>query len=185
MRQIILNRAALFDKPIKQVFWHYTEEGAIPQDLLEHGVVFRQGPPSLEDYPLDDGEKILVLDDMLGKISDEIVDFYLRASHHRRLSCFLLCQNLYNKKIREISLNSHVVIVFKSRRDLSQIRHFCLQVDPANWRSIFASYRDATDQPGHHYLLFDFHAKTPDCLRFRTKILPHEKQVVYVMKKKL
>ena len=121
---------------------------------------------------------------MLTQIDDRVVDFFLKGSHHRNLHVFLLVQNLYNKKIREISLNAHVVIIFKSRRDLAQIKTFCTQVEPANWRAVFAAYQDATAEPGFPYFLFDFHPATPEMLRFRSKILPHEAQTFYVLKKK-
>lgn len=183
MVQIIKHRETLFDKQIHSIFWHFSEQSAVPQELVEHGVRFIEGPPRLEDYAPGEELKILVIDDMLRQINSDIIDFYLKGSSHRNLHVFLLCQNLYNKKIREISLNSHVVILFNNRRDLSQIRHFCMQVDPARWRAIYAAYRDATERPGHHYFLCDFHVKTPSHLRFRTDILPSEKQVVYVIKK--
>jgi hypothetical protein len=184
MTQIIAHRDQLFDRPVQSVIWHYTEEGSVPTELAEkHGVIFKEGPPCLEDFPPGEGLKILVLDDMMPEISKNLVEFFLKGSHHRNIHVFLLVQNLYNKKIREISLNSHVVILFKHRRDLSQIRHFCMQIDPASWRSIFAAYKDATDRPGHQYFLCDFHVKTPNFLRFRTDILPNQKQIVYVIKK--
>lgn len=185
MTQIIKHRDSLFDKVVEGIVWHYTEESAIPKELHEEGVIFRSGAPLLEDFPAGNGLQILVIDDMLDNINSDIVNFYLKGSSHRNLHVFLLCQNLYNRKIREISLNSHVVILFKNRRDVTQIRHFCMQVQPDNWRAVFSAYRDATERTGHRYFLCDFHVKTPDHLRFRTDILPDEKNIVYVIKKKV
>lgn len=119
----------------------------------------------------------------MGQMDQTIVNFYIRGAHHRNLCVFGLFQNLYNKQIRGISLNSSVVIILKQQRDLSQIRSFCMQVEPTRWRSLLASYNDATGRPGHRYLLFDFHVKTPPHLKYRTDILPHEKQILYVLKK--
>lgn len=184
MARIIENRQDLFDHPITEIFWHYSEVTSIPTHLAETaGVVFREGPPALDDYPPSPGHKILVIDDLGDQITPDIINFFLKGSHHRLINIFFLIQNIFNKKIREASLNAHTIILGKTSRDLAQIRTLCLQIDPVRWRAIFAIYKDATDRPGHHYLLCDFHISTPPHLRFRTDILPHEKNIVYALKK--
>ena len=44
-------------------------------------------------------------------------------------------------------------------------------------------FHDITKSKPHSYLLIDFHQSTPDEIRFRTNILPHEyPPIVYVNK---
>lgn len=167
------------------MIWYFTEEGAVPRDLEGEGVVFREGAPSLEDYPTATGSDftLVILDDLLTQLDKSIVDFFLKGAHHRNLFVFMLVQNIFSKNLREISLNCHVVVIFKNRRDLRQIKNFCQQCMPGNANSLYAAYLDATSGPGHTYLLFDFHPCTEERLRFRTAILPHETQTFYVLKK--
>lgn len=181
MKEIIKHREYLFDKEIGRIVWCYSEENAVPREL--ENVEFYEGAPQLSDFSPTEKPTILVLDDLMQDVNDQVTSFFLKGSHHRNLCVFLLIQNLYNSKIRQISLNSSTVIVFKQKRDMSQVRHFCMQHDPAHWRKIFAAYQDVTNDAGHGYLLFDFHPKTPDFLRYRTKILPYEDNTVYVVRK--
>lgn len=112
-----------------------------------------------------------------------LLKLFIKGSHHRNLSIFLLSQCLYPDGLRQISLNSHYIILFKSSRDLAQIRTFCLQVDPTHWRALLEAYQDAT-QAGHSYILFDFKPNQQDHLRIRGKIFPQESCVVYIPKEK-
>ncbi|KAK3908540.1 Protein Ycf2 [Frankliniella fusca] len=92
----------------------------------------------------------------------------------------LLC--LFPKGLRQISLNCSVCVIFKTSRDLAQIRSFCMQVNPSDWRALLEAYQDATVAP-HSYLLFDFSYKQSDHMRLRACIFPGENTVVYIPKK--
>ena len=140
----------------------------------------------LDDHPPQQGPKLLVIDDFMDEIKThqkEILKFFIKGSHHRNLSIFFLSQCLYPEGLRQISLNSHYIVLFKTNRDLAQIRTFCLQVDPKHWRALMEAYEDAT-RDGHTYILFDFKPKQLDHLRMRTLIFPEESTVVYIPKGK-
>ena len=57
---------------------------------------------------------------------------FTKGSHHLNLSVIFITQNLFYKgsQIRDVSLNSQYLILFKNRRDLSQIMHLGRQLYP-------------------------------------------------------
>ena len=69
----------------------------------------------------------------------------------------------------------------KQRRDLSQIRTFCLQVDPTNFRSLMEAYHDATRE-AHSHIIFYFHPRQKDHLRIRSGLLENQDKVIYIPK---
>lgn len=128
------------------------------------------------------GGSIVVIDDFAHMLNKDTVEIFTVLSHHANASIILISQNLFGRsdQFREISLNVHYMFVFKNPRDKNQISVLARQVDPKNWRSIVESFMKATKSP-YSYLLFDSRQETPDEIRLRSKILPHESpMVVYV-----
>jgi len=185
MKRLVENRQQMFDVIFEEVVWHYAEWQEIYDDLqLNHGVKFVEGPPSMDQFPSNRGPKLVIADDFMDELKNpEFLKIAIKGSHHRSLSFFLLSQCIFPKNMREISLQAHYCIVMKTVRDLAQIRTFCMQIDPKNWRALHEAYEDSC-QEGHTYLLFDFHVRQKEYLRLRTHIFPDENTVVYVPKTK-
>ena len=183
-KRLIENRDQMFNTSFDQVIFYYSEWQPLYKDLSY--VDFRQELPLLEHFPPGEGPKLVIIDDFMGEIKQhnkEILNFFIKGSHHRNLSIFFLSQCLFPDGMRQISLNSHYIILFKMTRDLAQIRTFCLQVDPIHWKALLEAYTDAT-KANHSYVVFDFHPKTVDHLRIRTHVFPGESTVVYIPKAK-
>lgn len=185
MKRVVENRDEIFDVVFDEVVWHYTEWQDIYNDLqLKHGVRFVEGPPLMEQFPSNQGPKLVIADDFMDQLKNpEFLKIVIKGSHHRSLSFFLLSQCIFPKNMREISLQSHYCVVMKTARDLSQIRTFCMQIDPKNWRALHEAYEDSCKE-GHSYLLFDFHVRQKEHLRLRTHIFPGENTIIYVPKTK-
>ncbi|GFS65520.1 uncharacterized protein TNCV_2469071 [Trichonephila clavipes] len=71
------------------------------------------------------------------------------------------------KEIREISLNAHYLVLFKNRRDQSQITHLGRQLYPRKVKFFQECYTDASSKP-YGYLLIDLKPETDESLRVRT-----------------
>ena len=182
-KKLVENRDVMFDTRFVRVVWHYTEWQPAYQDLRDRcGVEFVEGPPSLQDFPPQRGATLLIIDDCMEELKNpEILKFYTKGAHHRSLSVLFLSQCLFPKGLREISLNCNVCIVFKTSRDLSQIRSFVMQCNPTNWRALMEAYHDATKE-SFSYLLFDFSQSQSEHLRVRSRIFPGEQLVIYIPK---
>jgi hypothetical protein len=125
------------------------------------------------------GGSIVVIDDFAGDLGKDIVEVFSVLSHHLHFVVLLLTQNLFspNKAFRDISLSSTYIIIFKNPRDSSQIINFARQIAPGNSNWIVKAFREATLAP-YSYMLFDNHQTTPEILRKRSRVLPHEQPML-------
>lgn len=170
-------------KDIKNILYFYKEWQPIFDKAYDEKLVtnFLNYIPTVEDirektfYYSDKGGSIIIIDDYMQEVTDDIVTLYTTLSHHLNISAFLLTQNLFSKSkgYRDISLNSTYIVLMKNPRDASQIVNFARQIAPGKSRFINSVYKEATRHP-HSYLIFDNHQKTPDILRIRSRIFPHE-----------
>jgi hypothetical protein len=97
------------------------------------------------------------------------------------MSVLYLTQNLFppGERSRTISLNSHVLVVFRNPRDSLGVPTLARQMFPKHTKYLMEAFHDATSE-AYGYLVIDCHQMTPENMRLRTNILPGEKQIVYV-----
>jgi hypothetical protein len=108
-----------------------------------------------------------VLDDLMSEIAERSADverLFSRTSHHRKVSVFLITQNIFLKNLRTITLNAHYLFLFKNPRDTSQIVHLGRQLYPTNPNFLAKAYADATETP-YSYLFLDLKQSTEEGLR--------------------
>jgi hypothetical protein len=75
--------------------------------------------------------------------------------------------------MRNICLNAHYIVLFKSRRDKQQISMLARQINPGKVPKFMRSYEYATNRP-HGYLMLDLKPTTNDEKRLKTNVLPGE-----------
>ena len=80
-----------------------------------------------------------------------------------------------------LSLNANYLILFKSHRNLTQIRFLAQQILAGNAKVLAKIYKDAVNKSAYGYLFMDFHPQTDESLRFKTNVLEEydEPCVVY------
>lgn len=183
IKKFLQERERLIDTPIEEVIY-CLPEGQLVDDSIPYTKLHR-GVPDISLFK-DQKPRIVVLDDLLSSVDANVVELFIRGSHHFNLSVVFVVQNLFskNKGCREISLNSHVIVLFSNPRDKQQISVLARQISPENPRFISEAYTDATRKP-YGYLVLDLHQVTPEEYRFRTNIFsteyPHN--VVYIPSK--
>lgn len=169
-----------------EIIWCYSEWcPKIPE--LGGKISFQKG---LEDLERVDNSKprLIVIDDLMNETDSSVVNLFTRGSHHTNTSVIFITQNIFHqsKGQRDISLNTHYLVLFKNPRDAAQILHLARQIYPSNPKFIQEVYIDATKRP-HGYLLFDLKQATPENSRIRTNIfgeVPPGYPVVYIAKDK-
>jgi hypothetical protein len=125
---------------------------------------------------------LVILDDLMDTQDRRIEQFFTRSCHHRNTCCIYIVQNMFSqgKGHRSCSLNAQYMVVFKSPRDVSQIRVLEQQMFPGKKNFLVESYHDACEKP-YCYLFIDLKPDTPSHLRVRGRILD-ETQDVYIPK---
>lgn len=120
---------------------------------------------------------ILVLDDLQSSLasSKKLGDIYTKFSHHKQMTVIFIVQNIFNKgqQMRNISLNSHYLVLTKNRRDLQQIKCLGAQLygDPAFFAD---AYKKSVLDREYGYLLVDLTPTASEKYRLRTDIFPGE-----------
>lgn len=181
----IENLNFMIDVSVVEVIWCYSEWQSLYANIKDKRVRFHEGLIDASVIKPNTGARVVIIDDMMREADGRIVDLFSKGSHHRSLSVMFITQNLFHqgKGSRDMSLNSHYVVMFKNPRDRAQISHMSRQVSPQDSKHVQEAFENAT-QEAHGYLLFDFKQSTPDTHRLRTKIFPTDRcSVVYIPKK--
>jgi hypothetical protein len=177
--KLIKDQVSLISPPVKKVIYCYSQWQDVFNEMsTDFGVTFVQGLPS-EEMLREPIPKLLLVDDLMSEIGLETETIFTRLSHHTSTSVILIVQNIFQKNLRTISLNSHYIILMKNPRDRTQINNLGKQMYPGNIAFLREAYDDATERP-HGYLLIDLRQDTIDTGRVRTNIFPGDVQFVYI-----
>ena len=172
VRSIIKNN--IYDVNFRKVVWCYSYAAnwftEYPNFQFVCGL-----PESFEDGDL------IVLDDLMKSLNEKVAELFTAASHHCNVSVILILQNLFYrcKVMRDISLNAQYLILFKNRRDVTQISCLGRQLYPRNSRFFLDAYIKATSEP-FKYLVVDLHPRTPEDLRIRDGLFADSNGVHWV-----
>ena len=161
-----------------RITWHYGEYQT-GYGTVE-GVDFVEGLPRVDDID-PSVRSLIVLDDLMTEANDLVTSLFTKKSHHNNVSVVYIVQNLFHqtKTHRNISLNTHYILLMKNPRDASQINRLSQQMFPQKTKLLQEAYADATSRP-HGHLMIDLKQDTPEEIRLRTNIFPGEWQTVYL-----
>lgn len=172
VRQMI--KENIYEKQFRKIKWCYLYSA--PWFAEEPHFEFVSGLP--DTYENGD---LVVIDDFIHHLDEKIADLFVGKSHHSGFSVILILQNLFprSKVMRDISLNSHYLILFKNPRDMNQINCLGRQLYPRNSRFLIDAHIKATNKP-HGYLVVDLHPRTTEQHRLRDSLFP-DKDGIYWM----
>ena len=177
VKSLLLQAQKAIYLPHERIVWCYSQLQPTYSELLMTvtGIEFIKGiPDNLEqDYYFDVNMRNLIVIDgqMIEAGSDNrVVNLFTKGSHHRNLSVIYIVQNLFHqgKGNRNISLDSHYLVLFKNPRDK-------LQIYPGQTSLFMKQYEDAVQRP-FGYLFVDLKPTAHDSCRLRTNVLPGEEK---------
>ena len=66
--------------------------------------------------------------------NQRITNLFIKGCHHRSLGFIFILQNIFHrgKELRDMSLNCHYLVLFKSPRDCSKVSHLAKQMLPGH-----------------------------------------------------
>lgn len=183
--KLIKHANTLFNHRFRSFVWCYQQEQAAPRSQLSdiHNLTFHQGlPDSFSDFGSD---ALIVIDDSQQEASSSraVLNAFTRGAHHDRQVICLVVQNLFlsGKYYRNLALNTHVLVLFRSLRDKGQQALLFRQISPTYFRELTRLFERSTSKP-YSYFIVDCHPRTNPALRYRTCIFPEEGagQIVFV-----
>ena len=185
--ELLRHKDEMFICPPEKVLYCYgiyqplfeVMERALPFVTFHHGLPSEENLNSLSDETICN---LVVLDDLMETVtsSGEMANLFVKGMHHRHLSILFLNQNLYckGKHSRTINLNTHILVLMKNPRDVSQLQCLARQAFLRRSGFLLDAYKDATSQ-AYGYLVLDFSPSGEEEYRVRTKVFPGEDTVVY------
>ena len=183
-KQLLLQTYWFINTPIEHIIWFHAT--AQPEVFLELqraiNIEFVEGLPkvNMDNFLVDkSSSKLLIFDDMMEEASERVdIKHLFTRGRHQDTSVVFLTQNLYHqsKHSRDMSLNTDYIVVFKNPRDSMIITTLGKQM--GNAKFLADVYEQATMEP-FSYLFVDLRSDTREELRYRSKVLDGDMQVVF------
>lgn len=161
-----------------RILWCHGQE----QELYTHSIAntvsvdYNHGLSDYEDISYGHYD-IVVIDDLMSEVSgnNRLANLFTKGSHHMNISVIFIVQNFFHKgkEMRNVSLNSHYIVLMKNIRDKSQIATLARQLYPSNTKFLIDAYNDAIKNK-FGYLFIDLKPDSIEKLRIRTRVLTHE-----------
>lgn len=176
----------MFTQDVHQIIYCYGMYQPLFENLntnLEN-FTLHSGLPTLkmiEDFTTDRKHTVIVLDDLQQEMCTNpvIEKLFTQLAHHLNISVIFMGNNLFQKNFsRTITVNVHVMILFKNARDSQQIRCLARQLYPKNSEEFLFAYNDCTSKPWG-YLVVDLSPRADESLRLRTNIFQGEDPIIY------
>lgn len=194
IKRLIMEKDAMFKPVPERVIYCYSAWQPAYEEMenaLGAKIDFRTEIPERKEleslWKEEGGETLLVLDDKMSSFKDNplgslIVDIFCVLSHHAHVSCVCTTQNIFHSKIlREISLNSQYICLFRNNRSATQVKTLAQQIMPDQTKYLYDSYDKATSA-NYGYLLIELSADMNKLYRLRSCIFSGEDTVVYLPK---
>ena len=188
VKRLLESGEEMIDGAPENIIWCYVMYQPAYDEMQRSipNITFVEGIPSDLESMIDPSiRNLIVLDDMMQELSNEkrVTNLFTKGCHHRNLSVIFILQNIFHrgKELRDMSLNCHYLVLFKSPRDSSQVTHLAKQMFPGHSKYMQEAFQDATSRP-YWYLLCDLKPETLTDFRSRTNIFPGETQYAYVRK---
>lgn len=174
----------VFSPVPQRLILSFTENQPIYAEMKHKNIQCVQGL----DFDFENHDKVptlIIIDDQMHDISRNIAvqDLFTKGVHHRNISLIIITQNLFNqgKYARDMRLNSHYLVIFKSPTFTSQVCTLSRQLFPSKHNFLVDAYKKATIKP-YSYLFLNLHPMCEDELRVSTGILPDEEEIFFVPK---
>jgi hypothetical protein len=112
--------------------------------------------------------------------SSDMESLFVKGVHHLHLSVLYINQNIYckGKHSRTINLNTHIYVLMKNPRDVSQFQCLARQAFLGKSAFLMQAYKDATSKR-FGYLVLDFSPGAEEDYRVRTHVFSGEDTIVY------
>jgi len=188
LRKILERGEEMINGAPQNILWCHGMHQPAHDEMLQTipNLSLLEGLPSDLESRIDPTQRnLVVIDDLMNELANDkrLTSIFTKGCHHLNLSCVFILQNMFcqGKELRNVSLNAHCLMIFKSPRDSSQITHLAKQMYPGHVKFMQEAFNDATAKP-YGYLLCDLKPDTPEEFRLRTNLFPEERQYAYIKK---
>ena len=113
------------------------------------------------------GPKLLILDDLMLELNKDMAQHFIAGSHHKQTTTIFVTHSVFlnNENYRLISQNAQYMILFKNKRNLSQVNTLARQILGSDSGRLMEAYKYIGP---FQSVLLSFHPRVPDDLLVTT-----------------
>ena len=113
--------------------------------------------------------KLLIIEDLILDLNRELAQHFIAGSHHKKTTTIFITHSLYlnNELYRLISNNSQYILLFKNKRNFSQVARLGRQILGSEYERLTEAYK-YIDSYG--FVLLSFHPLVPEELLVTTDL---------------
>ncbi len=107
------------------------------------------------------GPKLLIIDDLILELNRDLAQHFIAGSHHKQTTTIFITHSLYlnNELYRLISNNSQYILLFKNKRNFSQVSRLGRQILGNDHERLVEAYKYIKS---FQFVLLSFHPLVPD-----------------------
>ena len=123
VKKLLENAKTTISPPLERIIWCYGQWQPLYLEMIKTipGIELNEGIPKNIDKEgfLDVSQRnLIVLDDLMNQSGKDkhIANLFTKGGHHRNFPVIYIVQNIFHqsKQTRNISLNAHYIVLFKS-----------------------------------------------------------------------
>ena len=148
----------------KKIFYLYGAHQSFMDDMTNIEFVKGLDLSVINNYK---GPKLLIIDDLILELNKELANHFIAGSHHKQTTTIFITHSLYlnNELYRLISNNSQYILLFKNKRNFSQVSRLGRQILGEDYGRLVEAYKYAKS---FEFVLLSFHPLVPDDLLVTT-----------------
>ena len=129
-------------------------------------IVFKKGL-NLNVVDEFNGSKLLIIDDLILDLNRDLAQHFIAGSHHKNVTTIFLSHSIYlnNELYRLISNNCQYILLFKNKRNFSQVARLGRQILGSQYERLTEAYKYIG---AFEFVLLSFHTLVPDELLVTT-----------------
>ena len=114
-----------------------------------------------------DGPKLLICDDLIQSLSKDLGQHFIAGSHHKNITTIFITHSIFlnNETYRLMSNNTHYILLFKNKRNSSQVMTLGRQILNGDLYRLGEAYKYI---PSFQFVLLSLHPLVPDELSVTT-----------------
>ena len=111
--------------------------------------------------------KLLIIDDLILELNKDLAQHFIAGSHHKRVTTIFITHSIYlnNELYRLISNNAQYILLFKNKRNYSQVARLGRQILGSEYERLTEAYKYIGP---YEFVLLSFHQRIPDELLVST-----------------
>ena len=130
------------------------------KDTRKQPIIFIKGL-NLDVIDEYEGPKLLIVDDLILELNKSMAQHFIAGSHHKQTTTIFITHSLYlnNELYRLISNNSQYILLFKNKRNFSQVSRLGRQILGSDSDRLLEAYKYLKS---FQFVLLSFHPLVPE-----------------------